>query len=286
MTWKHYRLVGAGGGVVLIIVLMIALLLNNGNDHAPATVPTLSLSVGYPGGEPVTANAQWTPIVQTFNDVEMVLVPAGCFRMGSEDGQDNQKPVHQQCFDTPFWLDRTEVTRAQYETCVAASACPVKEGNEASNEPNQPVNDVSWFKARDYCAWREPGLTRLPTEREWEYAARGPDNLVYPWGNDFIADHVVYYDNSGHVTQPVGSRPSGASWVGAMDMSGNVWEWVSSLYQAYPYSEEAEKINDNQRVLRGGAFFYTETYLRVADRNYYYPSFEDGYTGLRCARSY
>lgn len=180
----------------------------------------------------VSSNDEWRPYSEEINGVEMVLVPAGCFMMGSEDGDEDEKPVHEQCFDKPFWIDRTEVTRAKYKECVSVGDCIVKSTNDYSSQDIQPVNYIEWFAAYDYCEWRGG---RLPTEREWEYAARGPDNLVYPWGNEFVAENVVYGRNSGNVIAEVGTRPRGASWVGSLDMSDNVWEWVSTIYIGYPY---------------------------------------------------
>jgi formylglycine-generating enzyme required for sulfatase activity len=111
---------------------------------------------------------------------------------------------------------------------------------------------------------------------------------MYPWGDDFIADNAVYANNSGGKTAPVGSRPGSASWVGALDMSGNVWEWVSSLYLPYPYEAgEAENADDTNslRVLRGGSWFNFDSNLRAPLRLKYYP-IDDYYDyGFRCARS-
>ena len=224
----------------------------------------------------VTSNADWTPYERDFNDVTMVLVPAGCFMMGSENGDDDEKPVNEQCFDIPFWIDKYEVTNAQY----GSTGC-----ESFSSEPDQPRNCVNWFDAQDFCEARGG---RLPTEAEWEYAARGPDSLAYPWGNEFIADNVVY-DANAEQTAEVGSRPAGASWVGALDMSGNGWEWVSSLYQYYPYSDDHESNTDTSsgRVLRGGSFFNSSFNLRAAYRLGYNPGNVDGGGGFgfRCARS-
>jgi formylglycine-generating enzyme required for sulfatase activity len=211
--------------------------------------------------------------VQTFNDVEMVLVPKGCFMMGGDSFADEQ-PVHEQCFDAPFWIDKYEVTNAQY----GSIGC-----EEWSSEPNQPRNCVTWFEARDFCASRD---ARLPTEREWEYAARGVSNWEYPWGDEFVAENAVFGDNSGGKTANVGR--GGASWAGALDMSGNVWEWVSSLYVDYEYNldkSESDIDNTSARALRGGSFYYFTFYLRAADRSGSFPGYSFGFRGFRCSSS-
>ncbi len=213
----------------------------------------------------------------------MVLVPAG-----STEGDLDEQPVHEQHFDMPFWIDKYEVTRAHYQVCVAAGACEETSPSQYSTEDNQPINRVTWFQAHDHCEARG---ARLPTEAEWEYAARGPDGLVYPWGNEYDASKVIGADDPTYGDKkvaPVGSRPEGASWVGAMDMSGNLWEWTSSLYKDYPYSADSEddSNNSNKRVLRGGSFGNTSGDLRGAYRSWFVPSYvNDFYIGVRCARS-
>ncbi len=241
--------------------------------------PTPTIPPGYAGGANIIANEQWTPVEQEFDGVVMVLVPKGCFMMGSDVGDSDEQPVHEQCFDEPFWIDKYEVTNKQF-----ADFGGVAGRNSNWTGDDLPRERITWFEARDFCELRGG---RLPTEREWEYAARGPNNLIYPWGNEFIADNVVY-GNSNNRTAPVGSRAGGVSWVGAMDMSGNVWEWVSSLYGSYPYDEgNDESINDNtnSRVLRGGSWNDPADVVRSAYRNWSSPSNEYNSSGFRCVRS-
>jgi formylglycine-generating enzyme required for sulfatase activity len=242
----------------------------------------------------VESNEDWEPYVQEIDGVEMVLVPSGCFMMGSTDEQveyadlsrtpQDEQPANQQCFDQPFWIDKYEVTNAQFAQLdgVAASESRWK-------DDTLPRETINWFEARDFCALRGG---HLPTEAEWEYAARGPDNLIFPWGNTFIAENVVYKDNSESTTAEVGSRPGGASWVGALDMSGNVGEWTSSIFMDYPYdaTDGREDNNDKMipRVLRGGSYDLGAVSLRAAARTgRQYTPLSKGYLhGTRCVRSF
>lgn len=258
----------------------------------PSDTPTPNLTataeaVWFPNGlgrsldQPVTSNAQWTPVAQELDGVEMVLVPAGCFMMGSEDGEDNERPVHEQCFEEPFWIDKYEVTNAQFEQFGGVAYY-----SSNWDDPQRPRETIDWYEARDFCELRG---ARLPTEREWEYAARGPDNWVYPWGNDFVAENVVYENNSGGQTAEVGSRPGGASWVGALDLSGNVWEWVSSVYMAYPYvagDGREDEDSTNTSVLRGGSWYGNDNVTRAAGRSLSVPTLEFNFIGFRCAISF
>ncbi|HML20864.1 MAG TPA: SUMF1/EgtB/PvdO family nonheme iron enzyme [Aggregatilinea sp.] len=246
-----------------------------------------------------TAEANPTPqpsVVQRIKGADMVQVPPGCFNMGSVI--DSAAPVHQICFDEPYWIDRLEVTRRQYEVCVLAGACSDVEANVYSTGNNDPVNNVVWTQALAYCQWRG---ARLPTEPEWEYAARGPDSRVYPWGDTFNPDYLVYIGNSNFKTAPVGTRPpESASWVGAMDMAGNVWEWVSTAYSSedfttiyrYPYTPDDGREDltrtDVRRVTRGGSFNDDENNPRSAQRAWLHPTdMTSGHllVGFRCAAS-
>lgn len=232
----------------------------------------------------ITSNADWTPIEQDFDGVTMVMVPAGCFVMGSDDGERDEQPVHEVCFDEPFWLDKYEVTNLDYGE-VGCDAY--------SSAPDQPRNCVEWFEANEYCQARD---AYLPTEAQWEYAGRGPDNLMYPWGNEYDLTLAISGEDPTYgqtSTAPVGSIPDGASWVGAMDMSGNLWEWTSSLYMDYPYDEtdgREQSTGDTfnvKRVVRGGAFRGTlpTEQMRLPNRDWALPSNPNNFYGFRCARS-
>ena len=194
-----------------------------------------------------------SPVVafQEFNGVLMALVPAGSF---TDDGG----TVHN--FAEPFWIDVYEVTNAQYGWFGSFSG------------DNRPRDTVNWYEATAHCEARG---ARLPDEWEWEYAARGPDALVYPWGNEFVSANAVWYNNNCSGTCDVGSRPGGVSWVGAYDMSGNVWEWTENWYDA----------TETYKVLRGGAWNLNFYIVRSAVRSGVDPAFSSFRFGFRCSRS-
>ena len=234
--------------------------------------PTASLNA------PVVNNI-WTPLVQQFNGVDMVLVPLGCFMLGSNIGNDDEKPVTKICFDKPFWIDRTEVTQAQFKQFGGLAATPPYFKGD-----NRPVENISWSEARDFCKRRG---VRLPTETEWEFAARGPDDLIYPWGNSPDTTKSVYNRAGSEGTAEVGSIPGGASWVGALDLSGNVWEWVSTIYKRYPYAvddgRESNADSTSARVIRGGSWSISDV-IRAAGRAGQIPSQKGISIGFRCGR--
>jgi serine/threonine-protein kinase len=224
----------------------------------------------------------------------MVFVPEGEFTMGSNNsGQSDERPEHQVNLDA-FWIDQTEVTNAMYEKCVSDGDC--QEPNNTSSYThssyygnpefdNFPVIYVDWNQANAYCSWAG---RRLPTEAEWEKAARGEDAFTHPWGNDLPNNNLLNFNAAIGDTTEVGAYPNGASPYGALDMAGNVWEWVSSLYQSYPYdaNDGRENLSDSgSRPLRGGAWNDVDNDVRSADRFRFVPTNTVNNLGFRCARS-
>lgn len=303
------EIVGQLEGDQLVRILEI----NNTGDWYRIEFPSVTeawisvtLVVTYPVNQPprtgielkVQNNGDWQSNIeeyaQVFDRVEMVLVPAGCFMMGSTEDQislamtlysdggrnfySDETPSHQICFSEPFWIDKYEVSNMQYGS------------HGYWSEVDMPRESINWIDAKTYCENRD---ARLPTEAEWEYAARGPDDLIFPWGNIFIEDNVVYGDNSDEHTMPVGSKLGGVSWVGAKDLSGNVWEWVSTRYDQanYPYPYQIDGRDSVSRtsveyVLRGGSWQNGRSDVRSANRNSN-DSYNTSYNiGFRCARDW
>ncbi len=234
-------------------------------------------------------NAAWVPVVRDFEGVPMAYVPAGCFQMGSREGEREESPVRRVCLNG-FWIGQTEVTNAQYAACVEAGACTPPADRTYFDSPahaEHPVVFVSWDQAEDYARWRGG---RLPTEAQWEYAARGPEGHRYPWGSGDPTCEKANLNACAQGTLPVGSgqRAEGASWVGALDMAGNVWEWVDGWYDDGYYVLLEDGALDppgpgegRLRVLRGGAW-NTEPYqARAAFRSRHSPRFYAADRGFR-----
>jgi formylglycine-generating enzyme required for sulfatase activity len=237
-------------------------------------------------------NRDWTPFITTFRDLKLpdmrfCLVPTGTFRMG--EGQE----AHPQTFTEPFYIAQYPVTNAQWRVAVEAGVVgePQGSGKLWYDDPkmsNAPVVAITWFEAHKFVQWMG---CRLLTEREWEYAARGVENWVYPWEGDWDANKAIHKDNSLQQPWDVTSKPDGASWVGARHLSGNVWEWTASLYQNHPYPTDGSREVDTgvrtdvNRVLRGGSWNNTPGNLRAAYRGSKSPVDWGGNVGFRCARS-
>ena len=215
----------------------------------------------------------------------MVYVPEGEFTMGQPAmGRDTLDTVHPVILDS-FWIDQMEVTIGQF----AALSGQAKHGPYRA-ERDHPMEQISWIEAQAFCESRG---AHLPTEVEWEYAARGPDSLTYPWGNGFISDNVVWNQNSSRQTAEVGSQAAGASWVGALDLSGNVWEWVADWYAEAYYATLPDSVvnptgpgSGEFRGMRGGSGPSDDPDdLRAARRSNWNPTYWASDVGFRCVRS-
>jgi formylglycine-generating enzyme required for sulfatase activity len=257
----------------------------------------------------------------------MLPVPAGTFMMGADAvGERDEQPAHPVSV-SGFWLDTTEVTNAKYLECVTAGQCEayradVARGFHAGPEAGfrgaeQPVVGVSWFDAGAYCAFRGK---RLPSEAEWERAARGDDARKYAWGNAAPdAQRLACFGRKvgapSATTMPVASYPEGRGPYGHFDLTGNVWEWTSDVYDPLAYSREGrergvpgtcEQVleslaslrkakrqgytgsnpipNSCERALRGGAFNYPGPGLRASNRVHHPPGWRMLVAGFRCAK--
>ena len=240
------------------------------------------------------------------------VVPAGPFMMGCNEALDSECnpsefPYHEVTL-SQFKIDKYEVTAAQYQACVDNGACnndnesePQYEGYSDSiycnmgkpGRDNYPMNCVSWFGAKAYCEWVGK---RLPTEAEWEKAARGPDGRVYPWGNETATcDYAVTTDESNvygcgtDSTLPVGSKPLGASPYGALDMAGNISEWCNdwfhvSYYSISPSDDPQGPDTGTRKVIRGEDWQSYSDGLRVSKRKLNHPGTRQQIWGFRCAR--
>jgi formylglycine-generating enzyme required for sulfatase activity len=275
------------GGIGLLGMIALGIWLAQskvlfGGSRTPTTTPS------------VTTDAQ---------GVQMALIPAGKFEMGSKSGTNGESPVHTVNLTEAFYMDIYEVTNAAYTECVTAGACSAPASNKAYTRSSwyddptyadYPLLDVLWSQADAYCAWRGGSL---PTEAQWEYAARGGlEGKKYPWGNENPVCTPGAYNGANYGDCPdspvsVGSyAPNG---YGLYDMTGNVWEWVADWYQfdyystyppdGWPDDPVGPDIGDySRRVMRGGAGGYWEGGLRVADRSFGEATEADEFFGFRC----
>jgi serine/threonine-protein kinase len=224
-------------------------------------------------------------------EFDWVTIPAGEFPMGSDPDMgkrapENERPQHP-VYLAEFRIARVPVTNAQYRAFVdAAGQTPPQHWGQGAVPPGKeehPVVFVSWHDAQAFCQWAR---VRLPTEAEWEKAARGTDGRLWPWGNEPPHENRCNFNKDGDEagTTPVDKYPQGASPYGVLDMAGNVWEWVSSLYQDYGYRPDDGRENPDAqggRVLRGGSFRSDHDHVRCANRASLAPTTREEIIGFR-----
>jgi formylglycine-generating enzyme required for sulfatase activity len=283
----------------------------------PATATDPPAATNTPTRPPATSTPRLPATWSGEDGVTMVLVPAGNFLMGSTlahieyvmdicrlTGSDdpcgfgefsNEMPQHTIYLDA-YYIDQTEITNDQYRACVGDGICDQPDTGSGQysrsnyynnvNYGNHPVVNVSWFDARDYCLWAGE---RLPTEAEWEKAARGPNGQIFPWGDQFYSN-LASTEETGDQTYPVGGHADNASPYGALDMSGNVWEWVQDWFNAdyygvSPDSNPPGAATGSEKVLRGGSYSDYQSYARTTNRGFRPPDTSSAFRGFRCAIS-
>jgi formylglycine-generating enzyme required for sulfatase activity len=231
-------------------------------------------------------------------EIEMVYVPPGDFIMGGEDGDPDEVPRHTHPMPRGYWLGRFETRWKEFRVFCQSQHRPDPPKPRFGALDEHPVVNVTWHDAAAFCSWA--GLS-LPSEAEWEKAARGSDGRRYPWGHDWSAtlanfcdatcpDNIIGKDKSAKdgfpYTAPVGSFPRGASPVGALDMAGNAWEWCQDWYDEGAYSRYAKGKLEPPRhgatkVKRGGSWSNSAPTCRSANRHDQAPDVRDPATGLR-----
>lgn len=246
----------------------------------------------------VTATASASPPTPpvTLDAAPLVFVPAGEFTMGG-DLTPEEKPIHKVTLNA-FWIDQFEITNALYRKCVAAQKCKAPVGDFTGRHEDGyysnlefdtfPAVYVAWEDSRQYCAWAGK---RLPTEAEWEKAARGVDERIFPWGNTFDDGKRSNSALRGElVTTAAGTYPNGASPYGAQDMAGNVWEWVAdwydgNYYAVSPVSNPPGPATGTLKILRGGGYGGYDMGHRTTLRRGNAADESTAYIGFRCALS-
>ena len=322
IRWRSARM-WIGGGVLLILLVILGVVfggkwlfpaaavspeatpgLPTATTSLPALVkttptnPSPSASTAVPMVTAIqspacsAAGQTWTSPV---DGMQMVCVPPGEFTMGLKKADPKEYLVHSVDLDA-YWIDRTEVTNDMYAQCVAAGGCTQPYGSSSTTRPsyygnelyaNYPVIRVTWFKAAAYCQWAGK---RLPSEAEWEKAARGTDERIYPWGEGIDCTRGNYDKCTSGDTTVVGSYPAGASPYGAMDMAGNVSEWVNDWYGEGYYSQSPAKnptgpTSGTDRVNRGGSWSDSEGQVSSVFRLRHIPGSYTTQVGFRCGSS-
>jgi formylglycine-generating enzyme required for sulfatase activity len=284
---------------------MTAQVLSTQQAYLMATATSIAMTANAPTPTMTPTSTSEPPIgtsrVSPSDGMTEIYIPSGTFIMGSTDdfteAELQEKPQHNVYLDG-YWIDLTEVTQGMYKRCVAAGLCTDlvhdTEQNPHYTNPEydtHPVVYVTWDQAKKYC---EATGRRLPTEAEWEKAARGTDGRLYPWGDTPPNGNLALYAMASNTTRSVGSYPAGKSPYGVLDMIGNVREWVNDVYSEYYYGESPDRNpqgpelseDHSSRTLRGASFKDSLHYTHLAMRFHHVPNSPGENRGFRCAVSY
>lgn len=250
---KTPLLIGAGAALVALIAVGVWLF-NSGESNTAQQTGAAASPVAATGASPLASSAY----PEAAAPGGMVYVLGGVLRVGRDNGDENERPAHVVTVK-PFFIDRTEVTNAQYQKFIDATGYAPPPSWQGAHFPEGtdtlPVTDVTWEDANAYAKWAGK---RLPTEEEWEFAARGADDrYIYPWGEEWLADasNSKSDENDDRQLTSVGQFPKGASPFGLLDMSGNAWEWTASDFKEYPGGKVSLPAGfKNLKVIRGGTY--------------------------------
>jgi len=265
--------------VAVVLFMSGCQLGNSGPEAVEIPEANATLTAVAPGQSVENGEAGTTRTSPADGMIE-VFVPAGVFTMGGVDprASENEKPIHQVSMPD-FWIDKVEVTNAMYALCATAGACRLPQEFRSDSRDkyygdaqyaNYPVVYVTWLQAKTYCEWAG---RRLPTEAEWERAARGNDTRVYPWGDQVPDASRANFSSLVGDTASVGNSAAGISPFGVLDMSGNVAEWTNDIFSDTYYTSsmatnpQGPGGNGNTRVVRGGSYQDAEGEIRVSKRS-------------------
>ena len=275
-------------GSVIVLIIGLFWFMGYISNFFPTPTPESSLTTIHTALKtPQSTDTSYLTEIIDAKGVPMRLVSGGDFRMGGNDYLD-EKPLHLVYVET-FYIDKYEVTNSLYKACVGDEACPaphITRYYELPSYRNHPVVFVDWTMANAYCQWRR---SHLPTEAEWEKAARwdqeNGESLVYPWGNE-IDETRANYDNNIGTTSIFTLFSNGISPFGVYNMAGNVMEWVDDWYKPYPGGDPSASpsFGETLRVVRGGAWNLSDIYIRSADRMRRDPDSYSNNLGFRCAQ--
>ena len=299
MHRKHRSATLGRGAVGVLLFFLIFAVILVAYDVVTKRLPISQAHIRL-AQEGITRNEDWKPVIRQIDKMDWALVPVGCFRMGSTEfqleealnacktyGGDNcpyvfdqvAQPDSQVCFEKPYWINITEVTNREYGSSSSTDMVSMYRG------PDWPRETVTWQEAVSFC---ERIGSRLPTEAEWEYAVRGPDGLIYPWGNEMS----LTYREEVVMLNPYDVESIGVdvSWVGAQGMSGNVMEWVADVFDPVstprPLSTNIAQSREF-RMVRGGSWAsYQDFLLRTTQRIPYDADYASSVIGFRCAHDF